>query len=67
MVFVDLRDKRIFSQHRFVVFPQPRGKFLLKFLFEEVIGIAEICRAEHRHRNIDPFAPLGFYSQLLLL
>ena len=51
-----LGNKRVFQQHRFVLFPHPFREARLEALLKKPAYIVEIRRAEHRLREIYPVA-----------
>ena len=50
---IDLRDERVFAEHRAVGLPQPCGEARLEALVKQPADIAQIRHAEHHVRNVD--------------
>ena len=54
VLLVDLSDEGVFEEHCLIGFPQPRGEACLEALLKQAADIAEIRRAKHCRRKVDP-------------
>ena len=54
VLLVDLSDEGVFKEHCLIGFPQPRGEARLEAVLEQSADIAEIRRAKHCRRKVDP-------------
>ena len=54
VLIVDLCDKGVFEEHCLIGFLQPRRESRLETLIKQTADIAEIRRAKHCRRKVNP-------------